>query len=102
MAMPKGEHLTQNVYKLDTAAMTSDRSPAHDQYGRYSFTYPNITAVLATLCMLHKQMESIIKLLQLSVYFFNLFLQSFISLLQTLKAFPPDEKRTETNGFQLD
>lgn len=63
--------------------------------GRYSFTYPNITAVLATLCMLHKQMESIIKLLQLSVYFFNLFLQPFISLLQTLKAFPPEEKRTD-------
>lgn len=75
----------------------SGRSPgqSHDQYstGRgNSFPYPYITAVLTTFCMLHKLMKSKIQLLKLSVYFLNLFLQSFICQLQALKAFPPKKK----------
>lgn len=75
----------------------SGRSPGqiHDQYstGRgNSFPYPYITAVLTTFCMLHKLMKSKIQLLKLSVYFLNLFLQSFICQLQALKAFPPKKK----------
>ena len=68
---------------------------SHDQYSTgagNSFPNPYITAVFTTFCMLHKLMKSKIQLLKLSVYFLNLFLQSFICQLQTLKAFPSEKK----------
>ena len=44
--------------------------------------------------MLNKQPKGIVQLMQLSLNLFNLFLESFVSMLQTLKALSPDRQKT--------
>jgi len=53
---------------------------------------PDITALLTAFCMLYKHTKHIVQLLQLSLHIIDLFLQSLVGVLKTLKAFPPVKK----------